>query len=42
LRMELVGRDEEIGLLNRCWQSSSREGRGQVVTLVGEAGIGKS
>ena len=38
----LVGRDEEIGLLRRAWQSTKGEGRGQVVTLSGEAGIGKS
>ena len=38
----LVGRDEEIGLLRRAWQSTKEEGRGQVVTLSGEAGIGKS
>jgi predicted ATPase/class 3 adenylate cyclase len=38
----LVGRDEEIGLLRRAWQSTENEGRGQVVTINGEAGIGKS
>jgi predicted ATPase/class 3 adenylate cyclase len=38
----LVGRDEEVGLLRRAWQSTKKEGRGQVVTLTGEAGIGKS
>lgn len=39
---ELVGRDEETGLLRRAWQSVKDEGRGQVVTISGEAGIGKS
>ena len=39
---ELVGRDEETGLLRRAWQSTKDEGRGQVVTISGEAGIGKS
>ena len=39
---ELVGRDEEIGLLRRAWQSVKDEGRGQVVYITGEAGIGKS
>jgi class 3 adenylate cyclase/predicted ATPase len=39
---QLVGRDEEIGLLRRAWQSTKEEGRGQVVTISGEAGIGKS
>ncbi len=39
---ELVGRDEETGLLRRAWASTKQEGRGQVVTISGEAGIGKS
>ncbi len=39
---ELVGRDEETGLLRRAWASTQEEGRGQVVTVGGEAGIGKS
>jgi class 3 adenylate cyclase/predicted ATPase len=39
---ELIGRDEETGLLRRAWQSTKDEGRGQVVTISGEAGIGKS
>ena len=38
----LVGRDEEIGLLPRAWQSVQEEARGQVVSISGEAGIGKS
>jgi class 3 adenylate cyclase/tetratricopeptide (TPR) repeat protein len=37
----LVGRQEEMGLLLRAWESSSR-GRGQVVLIQGEAGVGKS
>src|SRR5262249_23611930 len=37
----LVGRDEEVGLLQRRWQQAST-GLGQVVLLSGEAGIGKS
>ena len=39
---ELIGRDEEIGLLRRAWASTREERRGQVVTISGEAGIGKS
>ncbi|MEP1208110.1 MAG: AAA family ATPase [Rhizobiaceae bacterium] len=39
---ELIGRDEEAGLLRRAWASIREEGRGQVVTISGEAGIGKS
>ena len=39
---ELVGRDEETGLLRRAWQSTKDEARGQVMTISGEAGIGKS
>ena len=37
----LLGRDEELDLLLRRWQQS-REGRGRVVLVSGEAGIGKS
>src|SRR5262249_3802002 len=36
-----VGRDEERGLLRQRFERA-REGEGQVVLLVGEAGIGKS
>jgi class 3 adenylate cyclase/tetratricopeptide (TPR) repeat protein len=37
----LVGRQEEAGLLLRAWESSCH-GRGQVVLIQGEAGVGKS
>ncbi|HSB77895.1 MAG TPA: adenylate/guanylate cyclase domain-containing protein, partial [Candidatus Methylomirabilis sp.] len=37
----LVGRESEVALLLERW-AESREGRGQVVLLRGEAGIGKS
>ena len=37
----LVGRDEEVGLLQRRWDQTTT-GIGQVVLLSGEAGIGKS
>ncbi len=37
----LVGREEELGLLQRLWERA-KEGAGQVVLLSGEAGIGKS
>ena len=37
----LVGREQELGLLLARWAQSA-EGRGQVVLLSGEAGIGKS
>jgi class 3 adenylate cyclase/predicted ATPase len=37
----LVGREPEVGLLQERW-AQSKEGRGQVVLLSGEAGIGKS
>src|SRR6185436_12433745 len=37
----LVGCDRELGLLQERWELA-REGRGQVVLLSGEAGLGKS
>src|SRR4029450_11027207 len=37
----LVGREEELGLLQRRW-AQAKEGEGQVVLLRGEPGIGKS
>src|SRR5246500_3347263 len=37
----LVGRQEEMGLLVRAWDGSCH-GRGQVVLIQGEAGVGKS
>jgi len=37
----LVGRQEELGLLLRAWETS-KEGHGQVVLISGEPGIGKS
>jgi class 3 adenylate cyclase/predicted ATPase len=37
----LVGREEELSLLQRRWRQA-KEGSGQVVLLSGEAGIGKS
>jgi DNA-binding response OmpR family regulator/class 3 adenylate cyclase/predicted ATPase len=39
--LELVGRRQEMDLLRRCW-SRALGGAGQVVLVVGEAGIGKS
>jgi predicted ATPase len=37
----LVGRDEELGLLRRCW-AQAKACLGQVVLLSGTAGLGKS
>jgi class 3 adenylate cyclase/tetratricopeptide (TPR) repeat protein len=37
----LVGRQEEVALLLRCWRKAC-DGEGQVVLLTGEPGIGKS
>jgi len=39
--LPLVGRQEELGLLTRSWDTS-KEGQGQVVLIQGEGGIGKS
>jgi hypothetical protein len=37
----LVGREEELGMLMRRWERA-RQGDGQLVTIVGEPGLGKS
>ena len=37
----LVGRDEELDLVLRCWRQS-KSGNGRVVLVSGEPGIGKS
>lgn len=37
----LVGRDREVGLMEERWEEA-QEGIGQVVMLVGDAGLGKS
>ena len=37
----LVGRQEELGLLLRSWETS-KQGHGQAILIQGEAGIGKS
>ena len=37
----LVGREEEMALLGKCWERA-KEGQGQVVLISGEPGIGKS
>jgi hypothetical protein len=39
--LPLIGRAHEMGLLHDRWRLA-RSGEGQVVTLIGEAGIGKS
>ena len=39
--LPLVGRAHEMGLMNERWQRA-QQGEGQVVTVIGEAGIGKS
>jgi class 3 adenylate cyclase/tetratricopeptide (TPR) repeat protein len=41
LLTRIVGRDAEIGILSRAWQAAIGS-QGQLVSLVGEAGIGKS
>jgi class 3 adenylate cyclase len=37
----LIGRDEEMAMLMRRWERA-RQGEGQLVLIVGEAGLGKS
>lgn len=39
--LPLIGRAHEMGLLRERWQLA-RQGEGQIVTVTGEAGIGKS
>lgn len=41
IKVPLVGRQEELGLLLRSWEAS-KTGHGQVVSIQGDAGIGKS
>jgi predicted ATPase len=36
-----IGRDREVGLLEERWEQAA-EGMGQIVLLIGEAGLGKS
>jgi class 3 adenylate cyclase/tetratricopeptide (TPR) repeat protein len=38
----LVGREEEVGALVEAWRQARAEGRGRVVVVTGEAGVGKS
>jgi ABC-type oligopeptide transport system substrate-binding subunit/DNA-binding SARP family transcriptional activator len=37
----LIGREEELAFLNQCWQRA-RDGRGKLVLMSGEVGVGKS
>lgn len=39
--LPLIGRAHELGLMRERWHLA-RQGEGQIVTLIGEAGIGKS
>jgi len=39
--LPLIGRSHEMGLMRERWQLA-RQGEGQIVTVIGEAGIGKS
>lgn len=39
--LPLIGRDKEIAKLKACWQTA-KGGKGQVVLISGEAGMGKS
>ncbi len=42
LEAPLVGRDRELGLIIESFEATEREGRARIVTVVGEAGSGKS
>jgi predicted ATPase len=39
--VRLVGREQELALLNRCWREA-RAGQGGLVLISGEAGVGKT
>jgi predicted ATPase len=39
--IRLVGREQELSLLHRCWQDA-RDGRGGLMLISGEAGVGKT
>jgi ABC-type oligopeptide transport system substrate-binding subunit/DNA-binding SARP family transcriptional activator len=41
VRPKLVGREQEMALLGRCWQEAEA-GRGKLVLISGEAGVGKT
>jgi class 3 adenylate cyclase/tetratricopeptide (TPR) repeat protein len=41
LRADLIGRDEELGELREAL-AQAQQGHGQMVTVIGEAGVGKS
>ena len=41
LQAELIGRDEELAKLKAAL-AETRQGRGQMVSIIGEAGVGKS
>jgi DNA-binding SARP family transcriptional activator/predicted ATPase len=39
--IRLVGREQELSLLHRCWQDA-RDGQGGLMLISGEAGVGKT
>ncbi len=40
-RLQFVGRSHELAQLDRCW-GAARDGRGRLVTITGEPGVGKT
>jgi class 3 adenylate cyclase len=40
-RLQFVGRGDELTRLGRCWDAA-RQGHGQLVTIAGEPGVGKT
>jgi len=42
LRRAFVGRDEELGVLERVYAEVVAEGQAQLVTILGDAGVGKT
>ncbi len=39
---KLIGRKEELALLSRAWRSVCRTGKGELIEIAAEAGLGKS
>jgi class 3 adenylate cyclase/tetratricopeptide (TPR) repeat protein len=41
-RARFVGRERELAIVRESWERAARQGRCELVTVIGEAGVGKS